>query len=45
MWIKYFPFKSSASSTFIPHTIMTGTTLYCQKHRKAEFGVYYEVHE
>ena len=45
MWINYFPVKSGLSPTFIPHTIVTGTTLYWKKHCKDEFGSYCEVHE
>ena len=45
MWINTFPVKISASTTYIPQTIMTGTGLYWTKNCKAEFGAYCEVHE
>ena len=45
MWFRAFLVKSGVSYAFIPHTIMNGTTLDWQKHCKASFGAYWEVHE
>ena len=45
IWINNFLVKSFVSATFRPRTLMTGTTLDCQKQCKADFGAYCEVHK
>ena len=45
MWFRDFLVKRGVSATFIPQTILNGTSLYWQKHCKANFGAYWEVHD
>jgi hypothetical protein len=45
LWLNAFPSSSGVSDTFIPRTIMTGTTLDFAKHCKVPFGAYVETHE
>jgi hypothetical protein len=44
LWLNDFSPSSGIYKTYIPRTIMTGTTLDCNKHCKLPFGAYVETH-
>jgi hypothetical protein len=45
LWLNAFPPSSGVSDTYIPWTIMTGTSLDYRKHCKVPFGAYVETHK
>ena len=45
LWINCLSVRSGISNTLYPHTIMTRTTIYFNRHRQLKFGTYSDMHE
>ena len=45
MWFNSLPIASGVSGTYLPQSIMTGTTLEFTKHYSIEFGAYFDTHK
>jgi len=44
-WLNCFPHKEGTHSTLSPHTIVTGSKIYFNKHCRLQFGTYLQMHE